>query len=608
MNKHSFLFFSLVAAFGLVLFLFSTINGFTSKNAIVVSRGLTIKATIDGIVKATSPDVGTRITTGAALVTIENTRMDQSTIYELRAELEANTRRHELISNHIKDSSLLVAQYAQKSSSYTDWYTQDLRYTHQQQKLKLSTAQEESKLSEAAASRGILLSQSGHIVQRDLDRLERNAFIDKNKVELIKREIAQIENRLNILSSKGFIFSSDGNADYWTRMTDELQLDLMSQKNSMLDLELTIEKLNRRLEWESRNIANESREIHHSPFEGVINAVFSSKGDLVTAETPLLQILDCANPIAIVSVKESSLGNFSVGQRATITPIDTSQTYHGYVQYISNGPLISQDISLAIPSDVSQDGSKIIVAFDRDPDININKSCDAARRAVVSIDTNGVLQRHVSGLKSILSRVFVNQTPEITNNTAETPDIADNSSEPGAGYTNEKLQPVVNFPVQAKEVVEPATATDARGQLKTILASLRSKERVYNLNTTVNPGNVLDIPSHSTEERHQDAEWVLSQPGTHYTIQVGTTTNRKFLRKFANSLPGDQPVAVFAQHLNRSNMEVYALIYGSFQSYELANSALTQLNQSARRYGAYTRSFNAINSELEKLNTVTAQK
>jgi len=403
MNKLSILFFFIVAGIALSLLFLSNLNGFTSKSAIVVSRGLTIKATMDGTVAETTPAVGTRIAAGSTLASIENTRIDRSTLFELRSELGANQRRLELISSQMEESSILIDQYADKSNAYTDWFTQDLRYTYQQKLLKLDTARQQLKLSDVAVKRGLKLSQSGHIIAQDLERLERNTVIDKNKVELLKKEIAQIENQLVLLAEKKYVFSGDGNADYWTRMTDELKLDLMKQKHTVLDVELNIEKLDRRLEWETQRIAKESSEVHLSPFEGVVNAVFSSKGDLVTAETPLLQILDCFNPIAIVSVRESSLGKFSIGQRATIKPIDGNQVYSGFVQYISNGPLISRDTSLAIPADVLQDGSKIIVAFDDHPTTNVNEACDVSRRAVVSIETNGVVQQVVKEIKSFVS-------------------------------------------------------------------------------------------------------------------------------------------------------------------------------------------------------------
>jgi hypothetical protein len=142
--------------------------------------------------------------------------------------------------------------------------------------------------------------------------------------------------------------------------------------------------------------------------------VFSSKGDLVTAETPLLQILDCLNPIAIVSVREHAVGQFSVGQLATISPVDTDRVYSGYVQYISNGPLISRDTSLAIPADVSQDGSKIIVAFDRNSVFDIDESCRASRRAVVSIHTGGTLSRVAGMVRNLFDRQAV--TNEVARN------------------------------------------------------------------------------------------------------------------------------------------------------------------------------------------------
>ncbi len=382
------------------LLLLSNINGYTSKGAIVVSRGLTVKATIDGVVTDTSPAVGSRVSMGASLVAVENNRIDRSRLYELQSQREMNQLELESSQRGLQESLEQLEDFRRKSADYLAWYRDDIEFRYQQKKLLLSTAHQQLKLSAAAVKRGRELAQSGHLVATELDRYERNASIDANKVWLLDSEIAQIERRIEVLKDSDTVFREDGDADYWTRMGDELKLDLAHRQHELLALELRSRKLDLQIDNESERLIAEATEIHQSPFEGVVNAVFSSKGDLVTAETPLLQILDCLNPIAIVSVREQAVGMFAVGQLATISPVDTDKVFSGHVQYISNGPLISLDTTLAVPADVSQDGSKIIVAFDRNSAFDIDHTCSVSRRAVVSINTGGALSRAVGVVKT----------------------------------------------------------------------------------------------------------------------------------------------------------------------------------------------------------------
>ena len=400
MRQSSAIFVLAVLGVAVALLLLSNFNGYTSKGAIVVSRGLTVKATMDGVVTDTSPAVGARVSMGASLVAVENNRIDRSRLYELQSQREMNQLELESSQRSLQESLGQLEDFRQKSVDYLAWYRDDIEFRYQQKKLLRNTAHQQLKLSAAAVKRGLELAQDGHLVATELDRYKRNAAIDANKLWLLDSEIAQIKRRIEVLKDSDTVFREDGDADYWTRMGDELNLELAHRQHELLALELKSRKLDLQIDTESERLIAEATEIHQSPFEGVVNAVFSSKGDLVTAETPLLQILDCQNPIAIVSVREQAVGMFSVGQLATISPVDTDKVFSGYVQYISNGPLISRDTSLAIPADVSQDGSKIIVAFDRNSAFDIDHSCNVSRRAVVSINTGGRLSRVVGVVKT----------------------------------------------------------------------------------------------------------------------------------------------------------------------------------------------------------------
>jgi multidrug resistance efflux pump len=408
------LFFLVVSAIATLLILLSTVNGYTSKGAIVVSRGLTVKATMDGVVADASPAVGSRVALGSSLVAVQNNRIDRSRLYELQSQREMNQLALESSQGGVQAALAQLEEYRQKSQAYLEWYREDIQFRHQQAKLLRNTAHQQLRLSAAAVKRGQELSESGHLIATELDRYKRNAAIDANKLWLLDSEIAQLERRIEVLKDSDTVFRDDGDADYWTRMGDELNLEIAHRQQEIVALELKAKKLERQIAIENGRLIDEATEIHQSPFEGVVNAVFSSKGDLVTAETPLLQILDCLNPIAIVSVREHAVGQFSVGQLATISPVDTDRVYSGYVQYISNGPLISRDTSLAIPADVSQDGSKIIVAFDRNSVFDIDESCSASRRAVVSIHTGGTLSRVAGMVRNLFDRQAV--TNEVARN------------------------------------------------------------------------------------------------------------------------------------------------------------------------------------------------
>jgi|GEM_PF-5114152 len=162
--------------------------------------------------------------------------------------------------------------------------------------------------------------------------------------------------------------------------------------------QVQLANLDRRIILEADRINSVSTEDHKAPFRGVINAVFVSEGELIPSETPLVQVLDCAEPIAVVSVPEDRLGDYYIGQQAVVTPLDSAVNYDGKIQYISSGALISLDTTLAIESDLLQRGSKITIGFDPNEGERFESTCDTVRRANVSFKVKPLVDRVRSAL------------------------------------------------------------------------------------------------------------------------------------------------------------------------------------------------------------------
>ncbi len=100
-----------------------------------------------------------------------------------------------------------------------------------------------------------------------------------------------------------------------------------------------------------------------------------------------------------------------------------------------------------------------------------------------------------------------------------------------------------------------------------------------------------------------DGSWILKQNPAQYTIQIGSTTNRPFLVRFAKQLPEGQPYSIY-QYVFKDQPE-YGLGYGLFDNTQEANAALADLSQAVRRYGAFTRKIEILHRQIERLQDKT---
>ncbi len=97
----------------------------------------------------------------------------------------------------------------------------------------------------------------------------------------------------------------------------------------------------------------------------------------------------------------------------------------------------------------------------------------------------------------------------------------------------------------------------------------------------------------------QDSAWIIDQNPEHYTIQIGSTTNRPFLERFEKSLPEEQPTAIFEMLIGQGPENT--LTFGLFDTNEAATAALGNLSQRSRRYSAYVRKLSAIQKQVRDL-------
>lgn len=392
------LFFASMAVIAGGVIVIPELGEFKSRTGLIVARGTTIKSTIDGAVSYVAADVGSVIEEGAILASIENTRLDRSNLTELVH--ENNRVQDELEQNkqHLQNLLKLSKVYTEQATSYFDWYITDFAAQFEQTESRLDSALANESYSLAAKKRALSMADGAHLSSSQLETLQRDYEVSRNTVVELTSERNRIFAKLQVMKDRQQVLQSDGDTDYWTKLVNEVNREILQVRRYIVGLQSQLEKLESQIQSERERFDKNSREVHPSPYSGVINAVFASRGDLVTADTALMQILDCSQPIAVATVPEFKLGDFYIGQPATVKPSDGNVVYHGYVQHISSGPLLSQDTSIAAHPEIMRDGNKIIVAFDKKQNVVEQGNCDAARRAEVTIDTESAIQRFISKL------------------------------------------------------------------------------------------------------------------------------------------------------------------------------------------------------------------
>ena len=383
-----FLFTGVIGAIGWTIV--SSKDGFKESNAMIVARSISIAATIDGDVQNEPIAVGTTLHINDLLVKLRNARVDQSRLTELKSRLQylstevTNTMREQTGLRKMLDS------LRKRSASYSVWLLNDLRLKKEVTMRQHTVAQKQKKLRTQEVTQIQILVNKSQVSPVTLQAAQTKAEIATNQVHVSKAELTRNELLLESAQHDG-IFFEGGDTSYWSKSIDSLNLRVFDNENKIARLRAQIVQFGAQEKVERQRLQTDFVEEHRSPFAGVVNAVYVAKGAHVKSGTTLMQVLDCSNPVVIVPIPEFRFSDFSVGQKVTINPIDSEQSLAGTIKYISSGALIGDDKTIAVQQDMTSSGNRAVIAFDRDQIvIDQTKSCDIARRAIVTIHTKSL--------------------------------------------------------------------------------------------------------------------------------------------------------------------------------------------------------------------------
>ncbi len=394
--------------------IFADLGGYTSRSALIVARSTSVVSTIDGQVSDVLVTVGANVAEGAPLVTIRNDRIDRSRLTELRSQREF--LKQEVITTVAQAAELdmMMKHYGDKASAYLDWLIQDLDILHSETSYRLKAAEDSYRAKAAEVEQTAKLVENSQISAVVLEQAELDAAIKRNKVEALRAELARVDLRISTVRSSDMLLEN-GSTSYWDETRNSLAIRLLENHQHTATMQASLAQIEDQVLVEEERVGNTFTEEHKAQFDGVINAVLTSPGERVIQGTNLLEVLDCANPIAIVAVPDHRFGDFYIGQKATIKPLDSEERIVGAVQHISSSALISRDTSIATSPDLQVGGNKIIVAFqNQEQNRSSTTTCDTARRAVVTIETETLLSDITAMVTSLLESARPASEPEQT--------------------------------------------------------------------------------------------------------------------------------------------------------------------------------------------------
>lgn len=371
----------------------SSKDGFKANSATIIARSISIASTIDGQVENDPPPAGKRVRSNDLLVRILNGRFDRSRLVEFESQIAFLETEIAGASAQQTELRSLLEKFERRAESYSQWMLKEVALKRIESNAALEIAKQRQELTANVVDRAAWLHEKKLASEANLQTAKTEAMVANSQVLLNEAQFQRNELLLKTLKRDG-VFFEDGDASYWDKTVDTLQVSVFDNANKISTLKAQLIKVKTQTGVEHQRMSSSFAEEHRAPFNGMVNATFVTKGTRVTSGTNLYQILDCTQPFIIIPIPDNRVSEFSVGLRVTVYPTDTKQELPGTISYVTSGALIGSNTSIQVQQDLTLKGSRAVVILDDVNSLNDNlQSCETERKAVVVIHTKSLFDR-----------------------------------------------------------------------------------------------------------------------------------------------------------------------------------------------------------------------
>jgi septal ring-binding cell division protein DamX len=99
----------------------------------------------------------------------------------------------------------------------------------------------------------------------------------------------------------------------------------------------------------------------------------------------------------------------------------------------------------------------------------------------------------------------------------------------------------------------------------------------------------VEQPDAQIQRAVENERWVLFQEAGKFTVQLATSRERGYIIDLAQSLPAQDPVAIYPFLTTNSKNPVFGLLSGLYNTREEAVAAVANMDPAAKQFGVWIR-------------------
>ena len=333
----------LAGAYGI----FSEHQFIASDNAVVTAYVVEVRTPIEGTVSNLLNAVGARVSENSVIGHVENPRVDQQHLQNLR-DIEEQARSS--IAAIVAERDNLQKQRQEllsRAGAHIQAVSTRLRLQTAEAQGLLTAKQAALKEATIEFNRGQKLHDAGIISDADLDKLQAQFDVATQEFAAQQADLGAVREEADAASRGIMIEPGINDVAYSRQRADEIDFRLS-------DIDRNLVALRSQANQASKDVQTEAKraELVHdadlvAPASGVLWKLNALNGEHISAGEPVLQIVDCSKDFILVEVPQDRVPEIVVGGKARFRLSGESSESAGVVLSVSGQELKDENENLA---------------------------------------------------------------------------------------------------------------------------------------------------------------------------------------------------------------------------------------------------------------------
>jgi multidrug resistance efflux pump len=352
---------------------------FSSVEAVVNARLVSLRAPIDGRIEDFAPTIGAVTPRGRIMLHIANSRADRTRLDDLLRLVDQTEGERPTIAKRLTRLRELHEQVSQQARAFQAGRIRELE--ERMMDLKAQASATEASQFEAASTltRTKSLAATGYQTTVAVERAERDAKVATQNQKSLNHRLFAIVVELEAARRGEYVGDSYNDRPSSLQHADDLSVRIAEAESELTTRDQRLARLHAALDAEAARYSELSNAVLLSPVDAQVWEVMVSPGEEVRKGQDLLRLLDCSGALVTVTVRESVFNQLRIGDKAQFRFSNQSERYNGTIVRVSGSAAPPDNLAIQ-PTGLASGGYRIAVSV---PDLASSTQCGVGRTGTV---------------------------------------------------------------------------------------------------------------------------------------------------------------------------------------------------------------------------------